>query len=235
VLRQDIGHQPRATGQAAVSWMKSQLVAGQPFFLMWAPMAPHAPSIAEPQYATAFPEITDPLVRARRQTLLTVDDIVRVMHATLKKQGQLDNTYILITSDNGWLADEHGVVGGKNRPWENSVRVGLFARGPGIAAGSAVEEQIANIDIASTILDMAGLPPLSGSDGLTFLPLLDGSFQGDWREKVTIEGWLQPLGNELRWRGWRSNTEKFFEWSDGKRERYDLVNDPDELVNLEAD
>src|SRR3954453_8400656 len=96
--------------------------------------------------------------RKRLGSMLAVDDMVASLVQELKDVGKLDNTFIFFTSDNGWLQGEHHIAAGKVLPYEESVRVPLFVRGPGVPAGSKVDKLVLNTDFASTFADLAGKP-----------------------------------------------------------------------------
>ena len=72
--------------------------------------------------------------------------------AALRRTGELENTYMVFTSDNGYMQGEHDVPSGKMLPYEPSTRVPLIVRGPGIPAGRGVEQLVGNVDLAPTIL-----------------------------------------------------------------------------------
>ena len=72
-----------------------------------------------------------------------------------EKPGVLANTYIVFTSDNGWHHGEHRIRSGKARPYEESVRVPLVIRGPGVAAESTTDNLVLNTDYFPTFMDLA--------------------------------------------------------------------------------
>jgi arylsulfatase A-like enzyme len=74
----------------------------------------------------------------------------------LRDHGFSDDTYVLFMSDNGYMEGEHRIPAGKNVPYEESARVPLFISGPGIRKSSRSDQLVANIDMAPTILGLAG-------------------------------------------------------------------------------
>jgi N-acetylglucosamine-6-sulfatase len=102
--------------------------------------------------------------------------------AVLKATGQLDDTYIIYTSDNGFQLGQHRLVSDKRQLYEHDIRVPLIVRGPNVQANSTIVQAVLNIDLAPTILDIAtssarphreGLRAVQSSmDGRSFLPLL---------------------------------------------------------------
>lgn len=108
--------------------------------------------------------------RNRLEMLRSVDDAVSAIVQALAAEGQLDNTYILFASDNGYFSGEHRIRQGKYLPHEPSSHVPLMIRGPGIPAGGTSPELVSNVDIASTIAQLAGASPLLSQDGRSLLP-----------------------------------------------------------------
>ena len=80
----------------------------------------------------------------------------------------------MFTSDNGFFFGEHRIVSGKGRFYEPAIRVPLVIRGPGIPQGETRSSMSANIDLAPTILDLAGAKPLRTIDGESLVPLFGG-------------------------------------------------------------
>jgi len=108
------------------------------------------------------------LYRDRLATLQAVDDAVARLVRVLKSTGELANTVIIYTSDNGFLLGEHRQKG-KQLPFEESAGVPLIIRGPGFPAGASRTQLAGNIDLAPTILDLAGQPWRQGTDGISLL------------------------------------------------------------------
>jgi N-acetylglucosamine-6-sulfatase len=106
----------------------------------------------------------------RQETLLDVDDQVSGLVEELRRTGELDNTYILFTSDNGYMQGEHRVAYGKMLAYDPSTGVPLLLRGPGIPHGAVSHELVANIDLAPTIAAVAGARPTRPCDGRSLVP-----------------------------------------------------------------
>lgn len=113
----------------------------------------------------------DEIYRKRLRTLLTVDDIVEDVFKALRKKSLLNSTYVIFTSDNGFHLGQFSMPYDKREPYEFDIRVPLFIRGPGIAAATTSRYPVVNIDIAPTILDLAGLAIPRHFDGESFKPL----------------------------------------------------------------
>ena len=175
------------------------------------------------------------LAEARRQrlaSLLAVDEgVARIVHA-LREQGELEDTLLVFTSDNGFMSGEHRVPKGKVLAYEPSIRVPLLMRGPGLPSGATRTQLVWNGDLAPTILEAAGARAAFDVDGRSLLAFArDGDLRGD--RAVLLEGPPLSRSNGLsRFTGLRTRRHKYVEHLRGAVELYDLVADPDELENL---
>ncbi len=160
-------------------------------------------------------------------SMLAVDDTVASLIQELEVVGELDNTFIFFTSDNGYHQGEHRIGYGKNTPYEESARVPLYVRGPGVPAGSTVERLALNTDFAPTFADLAGVE--FSADGRSLAPLLRGEDPA-WRSAVLLEGFSG--GNPPSYEAVRTETHKYVEYDTGETELYALEADPYELENL---
>ena len=108
--------------------------------------------------------------RARLEMLLSVDQAVHAIAVALHRENELNNTYLMFVSDNGYFAGEHRIRQGKYLPHDSSAHVPLMIRGPGIPRGGASEELVSNVDIAQTIRQISGASAKLPQDGRSLLP-----------------------------------------------------------------
>ena len=167
----------------------------------------------------------------RLETLLAVDDAVESIVRTLKAAGELDDTLILFTSDNGFFHGEHRVANGKVLVYEPSIRVPLLMRGPGVPRGAKARQLVTNADLAPTILDAADATPGRVQDGRSLLKLVADPGV-EWGRELLLEAGTPTQGLTLH--GLRNYRWKYVEYSTGEVELYDLERDPYELRSLHA-
>ncbi len=168
--------------------------------------------------------------RASLQSLQSVDDLVADIVAALKRTGQLDHTVIIYTSDNGFLFGEHRLIG-KSAAYEESIKVPLLMRGPGIPAGETRSQLVSNLDVVATIVDLAHAHPDAPLDGRSLVPLF-GNADASWRGALLFESPVnrfEPAKN--RYTGVRTPTRKYVKYDSGFEELFDLAADPHELEN----
>jgi N-acetylglucosamine-6-sulfatase len=165
--------------------------------------------------------------RCRLASLLAEDEGVAAVINTLAGTGDLDNTLIVFTSDNGFMYGEHRVKSGKFVPYEESIQVPLLIRGPGFPKGRTIRDVVTNVDLVKTIVKATGASPGLRLDGMA----LQGFGQNPTRER----------GRELmietdQYSGVRTERYVYVEYFDGDsagaRELYDLDADPYQLQNL---
>lgn len=166
------------------------------------------------------------------QTLNSLDEAVETVLLTLAEQGRLANTFVLYMSDNGFFWHEHGLTG-KNRVYEEAIRVPFAVRFDRLAQQARVDTRmVANIDIAPTIYELAGIPLPKEVDGRSLLPLLRSPAQQPggrgvpWREDLLIEGRpAQPYAAV------RTGQFVYVETENARPELYDMAIDPFQLEN----
>jgi arylsulfatase A-like enzyme len=168
--------------------------------------------------------------RQRLASLLAVDEGVARIVDALREAGELGDTLLIFTSDNGFMAGQHRIVSGKVVAYEPSIRVPLMMRGPGIPRGARRDELVWNGDLAPTILDAAGATAPFPLDGRSLLrPAV--------RDRaILLEGPPARGTNGMpRFAGVRTARFKYVKWVWGATELYDLRRDPDETQNLARD
>ena len=167
--------------------------------------------------------------RCELESLLSVDEGVADVVDALAAQGELDDTLIVYTSDNGFHHGEHRIPRGKLRVYDESIRVPLLMRGPGIPPAVNVRDLAINADLAPTIVDVANADPGLVMDGRSLFPLVNRPGIARGREL------LVDLRIERTFRAIRTERYLYAEYGSGARELYDLRKDPFELVSRHAD
>jgi N-acetylglucosamine-6-sulfatase len=174
--------------------------------------------------------------KAYMETLLAVDEGLARILDLLEQRGELDDTLILYLGDNGFMFGEHGLID-KRTAYEESMRIPMLARCPSLfPAGSVVEEVVANIDIAPTMLAAAGLEPPAHMAGSDMLPLARGDGAG-WRQDLLYEYyWERNFPQTPTVHALREDRYKYIRFHGiwDLDELYDLAEDPTESDNLLA-
>lgn len=196
-------YQTDELAERAVQFMTEMERTGSPFFLYLAPAPPHRPWVPPARYAAAdagsyqFPD-------RYRMMLAGLDLVQRVIDAAP------ENTYLIITSDNGYHLDP---IPGKAEPRWVDVNVPFIVIGPQVAVATR-QELVANIDIGPTIADWGGVVPPAGVDGVSFAPLLAGD-AATWRQQILTE----MVGY---WRAVVTHTEMRIHWATGEDDVVDV-------------
>jgi N-acetylglucosamine-6-sulfatase len=140
-----------------------------------------------PQFSLEETTAIDSLYRKRIQSLQAVDRGVAHLVHTLKVTKQLDNTYIVFASDNGFHLGQHRMPAGKQTAYESDIHVPLLVRGPGVRVGAHESRLAGNTDLAPTFEAMAGVRSPAFTDGRSLLPLLEGHPPSHWRKGYLVE------------------------------------------------
>ncbi len=166
-----------------------------------------------------------------RQTLAAVDSSLGRILEELERQDILDETVVIYAGDNGYLMGEHGGMWDKRAAFDPSIRIPLLMRYPRLFPRSTVcAEAVLNIDLAPTVLDLAGAPAPEGMQGESWLDLPGGA---PGRESFLYEYFAEhgevPTCLAVRTREW-----KYVVYPHDPRheeELYHLKYDPGEVFN----
>ncbi|HEX6961660.1 MAG TPA: sulfatase-like hydrolase/transferase [Lacipirellula sp.] len=180
----------------------------------------------DPMTATEIAAV-DQFRKDQLESLLSVDDAVNQMLSALRQTGQLDNTIIIYTSDNGQHWGEHR-FDEKGPAWDESIRVPLIIYDGRNPTSQTIDEMALNIDLAPTILQMAGVAPQPARDGKSLVQLINGNDAG-WRDEFLIERYI---GDGGKYYGIRTERYTYteYQFTPGV-ELYDNLNDPYQLVS----
>jgi N-acetylglucosamine-6-sulfatase len=179
----------------------------------------------------------DEAILGRQRSLLAIEEGVGEILKALKETGQLDNTILIFTSDNGYFYGEHGLSVERRLAYEESIRMPLLVRYPqAIKAGTVRDELVLNIDLAPTLLELAGVAVPNAMQGRSLVPLLKGA-RHVWRNSFLIEYYSDkvfPRMLQMGYKAVRSQRWKYIHYLelDGMNELYDLKTDPYEMKNL---
>ena len=282
-------YSPDVTGKIAENLVRAERKDKKPFFIWWAPAAPHRedvsttlmgrpgpdprpgpryeeqsksytlprpPSFNEPDNSDKSSPVTDAtpsLTQAqidqlqldyegRAGSLEAVDDHVAKLVKVLRQTKQLKNTMIVFVSDNGWLQGEHRIPGDKFLPYEESLRVPLVIRGPGVPKNQTIHGQVSNIDFAPTLVDAAKAKAGRTMDGVSLLPTIRNPKRIPNRA-IEVEALAPLFAGQIPVNAWdrpytgvRTDRYTYVVWTEtGEVELYDRQSDPYELNNLDGD
>lgn len=234
----------------------------QPFFIYFAPYAPHTPSIAapgkkgthkntpiifppsfnehdvsdKPAYIQKLPKVSaaeqKEKLRKQLDTLLSVDEAIRDITKALKDREIFDDTVIIFMTDNGYANGEHRWVE-KRCPYDICMRTPLIVHYPG-HNNRKISKLAGNIDIAPTILELAGASAPFALDGMSLVRLIEqtdtswrDSLLGHWGGGGAVQGFNPPNYWTIRTHRYR-----YTEYATGEKELYDYTTDPHELQNV---
>jgi len=180
---------------------------------------------------------TDPYIQryftARIRSLQALDEATESTVEALRDAGELDNTYVFFTSDNGYLLGEHGLVG-KNVLYEEALRVPLLVRGPGVRRAATSSLPATLVDLAPTFLQIAHTEPGVAQDGTSLLAALRGN-EKRWRDTQLVQTGSMSSGYLLGWtyRGVRTGRYTFgIDTATGATVLFDRLRDPRELHDV---
>jgi len=181
--------------------------------------------------------------RKRVQAVQSIDEMLGRIQEALKAHGQLSNTYIFFTSDNGVHLGDHRLAAGKQTAFETDIHVPLMVTGPRVPHGRTVDKLASTIDLYPTFAQVAGASVPVTVDGRSLVPLLTGQRVTGWRNAVLVEHHGPDVtrddpdypgpwgGNPKSYKAIRTPGATYVEYAGGELEYYDLKRDPYELNN----
>ncbi|MDP5000011.1 MAG: sulfatase-like hydrolase/transferase [Saprospiraceae bacterium] len=184
--------------------------------------------------------VSESSIRRRAEMMLAVDESLGAIVAKLEALGIREQTAILFTSDNGYFFGEHGFSLERRMPYEESIKAPLIIHHPGVENPRHVVEGLAvSVDLAATVLDIAGLEPAPSVQGLSLIPLIQGA-QTQIRPAVLVEYFSNenpfPWTAQLDYRVVVEPDYKYIKWLRfDQAELYQLSSDPYEQRNLIQD
>jgi len=225
---------------------------GQPLFLFYSPFGPHAPYKPAPRHDGSLDGLLPPhkpktlhqklstmpkWMRARRhftraevnltrqkqqEALLSIDEAVESIHASLQATGRDRDTLYVFMSDNGYFWGEHRIIG-KDAPYKDSTYIPMVVRWDGhVPAGRTDDRIVLNVDLARTVAEAAGAS--MRTEGLNM-------FGTKERKGFVLEA-MKGYNNRPAYCGWRTKNRMFVRWDGGERELFDYRLDPNERRNL---
>jgi len=180
---------------------------------------------------------TDEEIRGRIEMLLGVDDSLGRILATLQKKGVLDDTVVVFTSDHGYFYGEHGLNEERRLAYEETIRIPLLIRYPRrIAANVTRSQMVLSIDLAPTLLELAGVQSRADLQGRSMIPVLERDSR-DWRSSFLIEYYSDTVFPRIYQMGYvaaRTARHKYIQYRELQEmdELYDLETDPFEETNI---
>ena len=174
------------------------------------------------------------MVQTYAETLMAVDESFQTVIDYIKANGLENNTMIIYMGDNGFSWGEHGLID-KRHFYEESVKVPFLVYAPGIfKGGQTINKMVQNVDVAPTVLQLAGLQKPNYMPGKSFVQLLKGD-STQWRDKIFYEYfWEYDFPMTPTVFGVRTDKYKYVRYSGvwDQNELYDLEKDPNEINNL---
>ncbi|KAF8979360.1 hypothetical protein BGZ46_005525 [Entomortierella lignicola] len=190
-------------------------------------------------------ERIDAIYRARLQSLQATDELVERVIKRLEENGQLDNTYIIYTTDNGYHLGTHRMFAGKQTPYEEDTNIPFIIRGPGVAKNKKSNAVATHTHFPATVLQLANLPIPDELDAHSIPVLEDKTVYGTDQptEAFAVEFWSNAF-MENTTTLFTDNSYKsvrliglgynllYTTWCTGEKEYYDLVKDPFQVKNI---
>ena len=175
----------------------------------------------------------------RLRVMEGVDEMLEAVISQLRAQGELNNTYIFFSSDNGFHMGQHRFTQGKETAYEEDIAVPLIVRGPGVPADVSRQQLVLNQDLAPTFADIAGASVPNFVDGRSFLAVLGDSPPDAWRTGFLVRAQatdnrqllMPPMPTNIALRTARY---EYIDYPRGKDELYDMDRDPYQIDNIQS-
>jgi arylsulfatase A-like enzyme len=232
VMLRDDRYRVEVQNEAAVAFIERHAKDSQPFFLYFAPYAPHVPLAAPQKYLDRFPNVKDVTRRTGLAMISCIDDGVGQILATLRERHLETNTLVWFISDNGAPRNN----GSLNEPlggWKGSlldggVRIPFLVSWPGkLPAGKVYDSPVSSLDVLPTSLAAAGVTKVDGPlDGVNLLPFLRGENKSDPHEALFFRWSGQSAIRVKDWKLLRTGARHML---------FNLTTDPGEKTDVRAE
>ena len=169
-----------------------------------------------------------------------VDEMLKAVLSELRDEGELSNTYVFFTSDNGFHFGEHRFREGKGTSYQEDIAVPMIVSGPGVAEGVTRPQIVLDQDLGPTFAEIADARTPSFVDGRSFLPVLGAGppSSSRWRSAFLINSphtdktrWLKSMPKNL---ALRTSRYEYIDYARGKSELYNMGRDPYQTHSLMA-
>ena len=186
-------------------------------------------------------DVSDHVISRRAEMMLAVDESLGRILSALEESGVRENTVVIFTSDNGYFYGEHGFTVERRMPYEEAIRTPLIMNYPGWDnPGRTINGRVVSVDLAATVMDLAGREKPATIQGRSVLPLISGA-TSEIRESAYVEFYSHenpfPWTAKLDYRVVLRDNYKYIKWIrfENQDELYDLESDPFEMNNLVND
>jgi N-acetylglucosamine-6-sulfatase len=184
-------------------------------------------------------EMMQRLYRNRLRVMEGVDEMLGAVVSQLRAQGELENTYIFFSSDNGFHMGEHRFIQGKETAYQEDIAVPMIVRGPGVPAHVTRQQLVLNQDLAPTFADIANASVPNFVDGRSFLPVLGDHPPDAWRSGFLVQARITEKRLQLTMPmpqnfALRTARYEYIDYPSGKDELYDMDRDPYQLHSIYA-
>nr|CAH7766912.1 unnamed protein product [Callosobruchus chinensis] len=157
-----------------------------------------------PKWLPQNVSILDDIQKHRLESLLAVDEMVEEIVKGLESAGNIDNTYIIFTSDHGFHIGQFSLPWDKRQPYETDIRIPFLISGPNVLQNTTDHYPISTVDLAPTILDLAGVEIPNNLDGVSFKQRLVTKEESSYERTLLVEYWgegnQKSIDNTCPWK-----------------------------------